>query len=82
MIAIEAKYHNRCICALYNRVKLASPMDSDGVEACMHGIAFAELVVFLENASSDDNSLLSTVSTSTSEDFMLSSQGAEFFYYN
>ena len=24
----------------------------------MHGIAFAELVVFLENASSDENSLL------------------------
>ena len=26
----------------------------------MHGIAFAELVVFLENASSDENSLLSS----------------------
>ena len=33
-------------------------MDNDGVEACMYGIAFAELVVFLENASSDENSLL------------------------
>ena len=60
MIAIEAKYHNRCLCALYNRARLASPMDTDGVEACMHGIAFAELVVFLENASSDENSLLSS----------------------
>ena len=60
MIAIEAKYHNRCLCALYNRARLASPMDNDGVEACMHGIAFAELVVFLENASSDGNSLLSS----------------------
>ena len=60
IIAIEAKYHNRCLCALYNRARLASPMDNDGVEACMHGIAFAELVVFLENPSSDENSLLSS----------------------
>ena len=60
MIAIEAKYHNRCICALYNRARLASPMDNDGVEACMHGKAFAELVVCLENASIDENSLLSS----------------------
>ena len=60
MIAIEAKYQNRCLCALYNRARLAPPMDNYGVEACMHGIAFAELVVFLENASSDENSLLSS----------------------
>ena len=60
MIAIESKYHNRCLCALFNRARLAQPMDNDGVEACMHGIAFAELVVFLENASSDENSLLSS----------------------
>ena len=53
MIAIESKYQHRCICALFNRARLAQPMDNDGVEACMHGIAFAELVVFLENASSD-----------------------------
>ena len=58
MIAIEAKYHNRCLCALYNRARLAPPMDNDGVEACMYGIAF--VVVFLENASSDENSLLSS----------------------
>ena len=60
MAAIEAKYHNRCLCALCNRARLVSPMDNDGVEACMHGIAFAELVVFFENASSDENSLLSS----------------------
>ena len=59
-IAIEAKYHHRCLCALYNRARLAFPMDNDGVGACMHGIAFAELVVFLENASSDEDSLLSS----------------------
>ena len=64
MIAIESKYHDRCLCALFNRARLAPPMDNDGVEACMHGIAFAELVVFLENASSDENSLLSSYSGS------------------
>ena len=56
MIAIEAKYHNRCLCALDNRARLASPRDNDGVEACMQGIAFAELVVFLEDTSSDEDS--------------------------
>ena len=60
MIEIESKYHNLCLCALFNRARLAPPMDNDGVEACIHGIAFAQLVVFLENASSDENSLLSS----------------------
>ena len=55
-ITIEAKYHNQCLCALYSRVRLASPRDNDGVEACMHGIAFAKLVVFLEDTSSDEDS--------------------------
>ena len=56
MIAIEAKYHNRCLCALYNRPRLASTRDNGGVEACMHAIAFAELVAFLEDTSSDEDS--------------------------
>ena len=34
MIAIESKYHNRCLCALFNRARLAPPMENDGVEAC------------------------------------------------
>ena len=56
MIAIEARYHNRCHCALYNRARLASPRANDGMEACMHGMAFAELVAFLEDTSSDEDS--------------------------
>ena len=60
IIAIEAKYHNRCICALFSRARLASPMDNDEVEACMHEKAFAELVVCLENGSSYEDSLLSS----------------------
>ena len=56
MIAIEAKYHNRCLCALYSRATLASTRDNDGVEACTQGIAFAELVTFLEDTSSGEDS--------------------------
>ena len=56
IIAIEAKYHNRCLCALYNRARQASPRDNDAEEDRMHGIAFAELVVFLEDMSSDEDS--------------------------
>ena len=57
MIAMEAKYYNRCLCALYNRARLASPRDNEEVEACMHRIAFAEIVVFLEDTSSDEDSV-------------------------
>ena len=56
MIAIEAKYYNRCLRALDNRARLASPRDNGGVEACMQGIAFPELVVFLDDTSNDEDS--------------------------
>ena len=45
MVAIEAKYHNKCLCALYNRARKALPNDDDGDEDHLHGIAFTELVV-------------------------------------
>ena len=56
MVAIEAKYHNKCLCALYNRSRQASPKDGDGEEDRLHGIAFAELVVFMEDMCSDEDS--------------------------
>jgi len=57
MIAIEAKYHNRCLCALYNRARKAMPKDDDDAENDrLHGIAFAELVVFMEDMCSDEDS--------------------------
>ena len=56
MIATQGKYHNLCLCALYNRASLASPRDTDGVKAGMHGISFTELVVFLEDMSCDEDS--------------------------
>ena len=48
MIAIEAKYHHDFLCSLYNR-------GNDG-DSCLHGIAFAELVAFLEDMKSDEDS--------------------------
>ena len=57
MVAIEAKYHNKCLCALYNRARQALPTrDDDGEEDRLHGIAFAELVVFMEEKCGDEES--------------------------
>ena len=56
MIAIEAKYRNQCLCTMYNRARLASLREDDRVEAFMRGIAFAVLVVFLDDTSSDEDS--------------------------
>ena len=50
MVAIEAKYHVKCLAALYNRVqKLQTPSaEEDSNETSLHGIAFASLVSYLE----------------------------------
>lgn len=51
MIATEAKYHRNCLRMFYNRTREAAPKDED--EARLHGIAFAELVAFMEDMRSD-----------------------------
>ena len=56
MIAIDAMYHHNCLCSLYNRARQAAPKDDDGDDSCLHGIAFAELVAFLEDMKSDEDS--------------------------
>ena len=43
---IEAKYHRNCLSALYNKIRPAALKDHD--EDRLHGIAFAELVLFME----------------------------------
>ncbi len=48
MLAIEAKYHQNCLSSLYNRARQEAPKGNDGMESCLHGIAFTELVAFLE----------------------------------
>ena len=53
MVAIEAKYHRNSFRALYNKTRLAALKDED--EDRLHGIAFAELVVFMEDMHADDD---------------------------
>ena len=48
MLVIGAKYHQNCLRSLYNRARQEAPKGSDGMEYCLHGIAFTELVAFLE----------------------------------
>jgi hypothetical protein len=52
MIAIDAVYHHDCLRSLYNRARQAIPKGIDGEDSCLHGIAFAELVAFLEDMNS------------------------------
>lgn len=56
MIAIEAKYHHSCLRSLYNRARQAASKGNDGDDSCLHGIAFAQLVAYLEDMNSDENS--------------------------
>ena len=55
MIAIEAKYHHDCLRSLYNRARKAAPKGNDEDDSCLHGIAFSELVAFLEDNNSDED---------------------------
>ena len=54
MIAIEAKYHHDCLRSLYNRTRQTTSKDNEE-DSCAHGIAFAELVAFLEDMKSDED---------------------------
>ena len=50
MVALEAKYHTKCLVSLYNRArktKAEGHTDMDEKEA-LSGIAFAELVMYIE----------------------------------
>ena len=55
MIALEAKYHQKCFVDLYN---IARALDRAGqekdCEAHLHGIALAELVAFMEDLRKED----------------------------
>ena len=60
LVASEARYHSRCLVALYNaadRVKSSEGTASHATEAC-YARAFAELIAFLEEslASTDERS--------------------------
>lgn len=50
MVALEAKYHKSCITKIYNRARAAADSSADtGVDTRLNGIAFAELVAFMED---------------------------------
>ena len=52
MIAIEAKYHARCLVSLYNDVRkpeIKSNSEEEKSMSSLHGIAFASLVSYLED---------------------------------
>ena len=59
MVAIEAKYHVKCLVALYNKVRkleIAAPSESSK-EKSLHGIAFAALVSYLEEFREDQQNV-------------------------
>ena len=55
MIAIEAKYHSKCLAALYNKARSAKHVCNESDDSHLHGIAFAELVAFMEDFRMEQN---------------------------
>lgn len=53
MIAIEAKYHLSCLNLLYSRARQSSKTETDESHA-PHDIAFAELIMFMEDMKDND----------------------------
>ena len=52
MIALEAKYHLKCLSTLYNRARATDSTSSDlDSNAHLYSIAFAELVAFMDHSS-------------------------------
>ncbi|KAG0693362.1 hypothetical protein GWK47_027539 [Chionoecetes opilio] len=49
----RGKYHRNCLRALYNKIRPAALKDEDADR--LHGIAFAELVVFMEDMHADED---------------------------
>ena len=56
MIALEAKYHLKCLSTLYNRARATDSTSSDSdSNAHLYGIAFAELVAFMEDLHKEES---------------------------
>ena len=52
MVALDAKYHSRCLASLYNRGRTNSDHDSANEsqqQRRLHGIAFGAIVSYIEN---------------------------------
>ena len=58
MVALEAKYHATCLVSLYNRATAQKPQVSgDDHDSKCHGIAFAELIAYIEEKKSLDENV-------------------------
>ena len=54
LIALEAKYHGRCLVSLCNRARQKrEPKDEGDISAVNQGIALAELIAKIEDARAD-----------------------------
>ncbi len=55
MVALDAKYHTRCLVGLYNRARKAKAEGRKGTDKkeTLSGIVFAELVMYIEEARLD-----------------------------
>ena len=60
MIATEAKHHRKCLAALYNKARSVKQVCSESDDSHLHGIAFAELVAFMEDFAWNKAFLLSS----------------------
>ena len=55
MVALDAEYNIKCLDSLHNRTREAKACTTEcDPDAIIHGIAFAELVSFIEEARIDD----------------------------
>ena len=55
MVAQDAEYHVKCLVSLYNRARGTETYSAESdVDAVNHGIAFAELVSYIEDARMDN----------------------------
>ena len=55
MIALKAKYLGNCLSTLYSKARQATPKDEEGDNSYLHGIAFAELVAYMEDMYDEEN---------------------------
>lgn len=53
LIAQDAKYHLPCLVSLYNRARETTTSEDSNADALNHGIAFAELVSYIEDCRKD-----------------------------
>ena len=53
-MAQGAQYHSKCLVSLYNRMRETETHTNTDEELINHGIAFAELVSYIEDVQNDN----------------------------